>query len=91
MATVDVTYPSIPLFLLYAPELVEGMLNPVFKLVEKGYWDYPFAPHDVGTYPLANGQAYGYALRYIQSGDPFTKQMPVEECGNMILCVAAVC
>ena len=91
MATVDVTYPSIPLFLLYAPELVEGMLNPVFKLVEKGLWDYPFAPHDVGTYPLANGQAYGYALRYIQDKDPLYKQMPVEECGNMLLCVAAVC
>ena len=91
MATVDVTYPSIPLFLLYAPELVEGMLNPIFKLVEKGLWDYPFAPHDVGTYPLANGQIYGYALWYVKDNDPFIKQMPVEECGNMILCVAALC
>lgn len=91
MATVDVTYPSIPLFLLYAPELVEGMLNPIFKMVEKGLWDYPFAPHDVGTYPLANGQAYGYTLWYVRNGDPLTKQMPVEECGNMLLCVAAAC
>jgi hypothetical protein len=91
MATVDVTYPSIPLFLLYAPELVEGMLNPVFKLVEKGLWDYPFAPHDVGTYPLANGQAYGFTLMYARETDPLIKQMPVEECGNMILCVAAAC
>lgn len=91
MATVDVTYPSIPLFLLYAPELVEGMLNPIFKLVEKGLWDYPFAPHDVGTYPLANGQAYGFTLMYARETDPLYKQMPVEECGNMILCVAALC
>ena len=91
MATVDVTYPSTPLFLLYAPELVEGMLNPIFKMVEKGLWDYPFAPHDVGTYPLANGQAYGYTLWYVRNNDPLTKQMPVEECGNMILCVAALC
>ena len=91
MATVDVTYPSIPLFLLYAPELVEGMLNPIFKLVEKGLWDYPFAPHDVGTYPLANGQAYGFTLMYARDTDPLYKQMPVEECGNMLLCVAALC
>jgi len=91
IATVDVTYPSIPLFLLYAPELVEGMLNPVFKLVEKGLWDYPFAPHDVGTYPLANGQIYGYALWFVKENDPLPKQMPVEECGNMLLCVAAAC
>lgn len=91
MATVDVTYPSIPLFLMYAPELVEGMMNPVFKMVEKGLWDYPFAPHDVGTYPLANGQIYGYALWYVRNNDPFVKQMPVEECGNMLLCTAAAC
>ena len=91
MATVDVTYPSIPLFLMYQPVLVEGMLNPIFKLVSKGLWDYPFAPHDVGTYPLANGQAYGFTLMYARETDPIYKQMPVEECGNMLLCVAALC
>lgn len=85
-ATVDVTYPSIPLFLLYAPQLVEGMLNPIFKLIEKGLWHYDFAPHDAGRYPLVNGQVYGMDLP-----DPLPKQMPVEECGNMILCIAALC
>ena len=40
IATVDVTYPSIPLFLLYAPVLVEGMLEPVFQMVYKGLWYY---------------------------------------------------
>lgn len=92
IATVDVTYPSIPLFLLYAPELVEGMLNPIFKLVDKGLWEYPFAPHDVGRYPLANGQIYGFDFRYRRRvPDPKNSQMPVEECGNMLLCVAALC
>lgn len=89
--TVDVTYPSIPLFLIYAPELVEGMLNPVFKMIEKGLWDFEFAPHDVGTYPLCNGQTYGYTFRHRGIRKPIESQMPVEECGNMLLCVAAVC
>ena len=90
-ATVDVTYPSVPLFLKYAPELVEGMLNPVFKMIEKGLWPYEFAPHDVGTYPKCNAQAYGFYLRHRHTGrDPLSFQMPVEECGNMILCVAGI-
>ena len=92
IATVDVTYPSIPLFLIYQPDLVEGMLNPIFKLIDKGLWEFEFAPHDAGTYPLANRQVYGYSSKYFFSGiTPFEKQMPVEECGNMILCVAGLC
>lgn len=92
IATVDITYPSMPLFLLYEPRLVEGMLEPVFAMVDKGLWEYEFAPHDVGRYPLANGQVYGFLERYLATKpDPRDWQMPVEECGNMILCVAAVC
>lgn len=91
IATVDVTYPSIPLFLMVCPKLVEGMLNPIFKLVEKGLWEFPFAPHDVGQYPIANYQRYGYDTNDLIQGITFFRQMPVEECGNMILCVAAVC
>lgn len=92
IATVDVTYPSMPLFLMYAPELVEGMLEPVFRMLEKGLWAYEYAPHDVGTYPLTNGQIYGFSFRHrALRPDPQDSQMPVEECGNMLLCVAARC
>ena len=105
IGTVDVTYPSIPLFLIYNPTLVEGMLNPIFKLVDYGMWKYEFAPHDVGQYPLANMQVYGIGDKYIKrflerksylEGETLEhaelmKQMPIEECGNMLLCVAAVC
>ncbi|QAY65254.1 glutaminase family protein [Paenibacillus protaetiae] len=82
MATVDVSYPSVPLFLLYNPDLVEGMLRPILAYAGSGEWPFEFAPHDIGTYPLGNGQVYGEnKLEY---------QMPVEECGNMLVMMAAV-
>ena len=91
IGTVDVTYPSIPLFLIYNPTLVEGMLNPIFDMIDRGLWLYDFAPHDVGTYPLANGQVYGFSFHHRKARPALASQMPVEECGNMILCVAGVC
>ncbi len=76
-ATVDVSYPSIPLFLIYNPELVKGMMRPIYKYAASPEWSYDFAPHDAGRYPWVNGQVYG--------GNRLEKQMPVEECGNMLV------
>lgn len=82
-ATVDVTYPSAPMYLYYNTELLKGMLRPVFKYANSDDWKHDFAPHDVGQYPYVVGQAYyGGALKY---------QMPVEECGNMLILVSAIC
>ena len=82
-ATVDVSYPSIPLYLLYNPELVCGMMRPIYKFTRSDKWIFDFAPHDVGQYPLLNGQVY--------NGTNIEGQMPVEECGNMLVMAANVC
>lgn len=82
-ATVDVTYPSAPMFIYYNTELLKGMLRPVFRYAHSDVWNFDFAPHDVGQYPLVNGQVYGE--------NRLEFQMPVEECANMIIATDAIC
>lgn len=63
IGTVDISYPSMPLYLLYQPELVKGMIRPVYKFAALPVWEFDFAPHDVGRYPYATGQVYSEVYR----------------------------
>lgn len=112
LATVDVTYPTMPLLALYNPELLRASMEPIFKVASLPMWDYPFAPHDAGMYPYCCGQYYIVKVRkegkhfrdvgfrgdwkqdvlpnyylYPKASELYDieRQMPVEECANMIL------
>jgi Domain of unknown function (DUF4965)/Domain of unknown function (DUF5127)/Domain of unknown function (DUF1793)/Domain of unknown function (DUF4964) len=77
--TADVIYPESPLLLLVNPGLLEDSLIPLLDYAQSGQWPYPYAPHDLGAYPLDNVR------------DPAQMEsMPVEETGNMLLMIAGI-
>ena len=106
IGTVDVSYPSVPLFLKYCPALVNALCVHVLEFASMPVWADDFAPHDVGRYPIVGGQVYAanlarelrangmvYPPYYLYpAGKPVYNlkyQMPVEECGNMLIMLQA--
>lgn len=77
--TADVIYPESPILLLLNPHLLEDSLAPLIDYARSGAWPYPYAPHDLGTYPIDNARVPSKM-----------ESMPVEETGNMLLMIAGI-
>ena len=87
ISTTDVLYPQFPHMLFTSLELAKATLRPGLSYAASDQWPYEYAPHDLGQYPLMNGQYYGM---WDRSPKNDAHRMPVEECGNMLICLAAV-
>lgn len=82
IATTDVFFPAAPQFLMMGSAFAKGLVAPVLVYTTSPEWTYHFAPHDLGTYPHADGQVYGVGTE--------ADMMPVEESGNMLILMLAI-
>ena len=85
IGTTDVFYPQFPHLLLSSLTLAKASLAPTCIYAASTNWPYAYAPHDLGLFPVADGQFYA-----MKKKSDHARRMPVEECGNMLILLAAV-
>uniref|UniRef100_A0A0G4ICX1 Glutaminase A central domain-containing protein n=1 Tax=Chromera velia CCMP2878 TaxID=1169474 RepID=A0A0G4ICX1_9ALVE len=86
MSTVDVIFPAVSQYALFSPERLLLALEPVLVYANNGThsygkdlpWKFSFAPHHIGTYPIAD----------LASESPGQEHMPVEESANLLIMIA---
>ncbi len=77
--TVDIIFPSFPIWIYTNPTLLKLLLDPLFINQESGQYPNQYSMHDLGShYPNATGHADG-------KDEP----QPLEECGNMLIMTLA--
>lgn len=73
--TVDVIFPAHPAYIYTNPTFLKLLMAPLFENQEAGQYPNRWSMHDVGShYPNATGHPDGN-----------DEQMPLEECGNMLI------
>lgn len=96
--TVDVIFPLHPILLYFNPNLLKLLLEPLYENQESGHYPNQYSMHDLGThYPNATGHPDGkdeevcttLAQEEQNNALLIDNQMPVEECGNMLIMTLA--
>lgn len=78
--TVDVIFPASPMLFYLNPSWVRLLLEPVYLVQQNGLWPEKFAIHDIGEhYPNATGH----------KSDDGVENLPIEECGDMLILTLA--
>lgn len=76
--TADVIFPAAPIFLYLNKTLIKLLLDPLYVNQESGLYPNTYAEHDLGVWPNALGYPAGN-----------DEEMPLEECGNMLILTLA--
>jgi hypothetical protein len=81
LQTMDVIYPTSPVYLYTNPELLKLLLAPVLAFANNetntSFTD-PFSPHQIGSYPIADATTADQ------------EPMPMENTGNMFLMLSGI-
>lgn len=73
--TVDIIYPSFPIYYAMDPSYIRLLLEPIMRYLASGHWTQAYAIHDIGSnYPNATGH-----------DDQRAEEMPIEESGNLLI------